>query len=169
MIPDWCIHADNGEKRGQIVIYAPKSDKEFMTTYFRSKNDNRYDQQFDLIFITDDVRDLINSSETFGSNIPNSQVLTLPIELPYHLKPICFWPEGNVYGGNNTQQVFLAWRKDKRGHTYFIQQVAKRSIKEDESIESFRLHYTFGSEVMLSVDLDNHNNMMLVGFLQKNR
>ncbi|XP_074596111.1 uncharacterized protein LOC141851277 isoform X2 [Brevipalpus obovatus] len=104
LIPKWCIRSDDGSKRGQIAIYAPKPNK-FMTTFSRSNQGSRYDEQFDLIFIADDVKDILYPNETFPSNIPNAEVLKLPIDVPSHLKPICFWREGNIYDRNNIRML----------------------------------------------------------------
>ncbi|XP_074597802.1 uncharacterized protein LOC141852634 [Brevipalpus obovatus] len=162
VIPEWCITFGN-EKGGRIAIYAPKLTGQ-VTSYSRGCAYERYDQQFDLIYEDDDLRELIATSD--GShifNLPNAVVLQIPTNMT-RFATVCTWIKGNLFD-NPVAPAVVSWRRGPNAEFYLVQKAIDESRKEKKSFEYLRKGVEDVAEALISID-PRDNGVVFEGFFK---
>ncbi|XP_074599607.1 uncharacterized protein LOC141853972 [Brevipalpus obovatus] len=145
LVPDWCITI-NGEKRGRIAIYSPKRE---VISLSRACSKCRYDQQFDLVYEDDDLRELIGG--TRPDVIPNAVFLKIPKSLA-NLQTSCFWNKGNLFSIEQmVTPVLVSWRRGPNGEFFMVQKVIDESYKQMQSFEDLKTGNEDIAEAVISI------------------
>ncbi|XP_074600551.1 uncharacterized protein LOC141854676 [Brevipalpus obovatus] len=148
LVPKWCVNVED-QPRGRIAIYAPKSPGK-VTSFTRSCPYQRYDEQFDLVYQDDDLRELIEPSDgSLGTNLPYVVVLKIPKSIS-HLTVACFWSNGDMFDSPSTT-VAVSYRYGPNGEFFLVQKIISDSIKRKETYEALREGIEDVAEALISV------------------
>lgn len=163
LVPKWCVYVGD-EPRGRVAIYSQKPTGE-VKSFTRSCPYKRYDEQFDLVYQDDDLRELIQPADgSRGTDLPYVVVLKIPKELS-RLTVGCFWGHGDVFNNPSTT-VVVSYVYGPNGEFFLQQKLVDEVVKRKETYLALKEGVEDVAEVLLSVNHDD-NSWIFEGFFDE--